>query len=211
MNLHKWANSCSKEARNIVLSVLRQETTKPLTIHQLYRLTVQQEAARLGKKLITDESSQLRTTTYPPHSDHVIRSLNFLKNEILPHMAGQKYVQKVRSTRALTEEEMEQRKHESSRRGSRQNTVLSDTANVWLWKLRDRTPPPAPKPAPPVFGTEVGVGEDWLHLNKRRRRVREDKVQSDVKWLQQIEAARKEGIRLAQEEAAKLQGAPSAA
>jgi hypothetical protein len=41
-----------------------------------------------------------------------------------------------------------------------------------------------------VFGTEVGVGEDWGHLNKRRRRAREGKVARDVKWLEKVQRAR---------------------
>jgi hypothetical protein len=44
-----------------------------------------------------------------------------------------------------------------------------------------------------VFGWEVGVGEDWSHLNKRlgRRRAREEKVARDVKWLEKLQSARR--------------------
>jgi hypothetical protein len=41
-----------------------------------------------------------------------------------------------------------------------------------------------------VFGAEVGVGEDWSHLNKRRRRAREEKVSRDVKWIRKLQKAR---------------------
>jgi hypothetical protein len=34
-----------------------------------------------------------------------------------------------------------------------------------------------------AFGAEVGVGEDWDHLNRRRRRAREEKVERDVRWM----------------------------
>jgi hypothetical protein len=42
------------------------------------------------------------------------------------------------------------------------------------------------------FGAEVGVGEDWGHLNKRRRRAREEKVQRDVKWMRKVQRVRTE-------------------
>jgi hypothetical protein len=50
-----------------------------------------------------------------------------------------------------------------------------------------------------VFGLEVAVGEDWSHLNKRlgRRRTREEKVASDVKWLEIPQSARASWLDLA--------------
>jgi len=42
-----------------------------------------------------------------------------------------------------------------------------------------------------VLGAEVGVGEDWGHLNKRRRRAREEKVKKDVKWMNKVSKARR--------------------
>ncbi len=41
-----------------------------------------------------------------------------------------------------------------------------------------------------VSGTGVGVGEDWSHLNRRRRRAREEKVGRDVKWMGRVRRAR---------------------
>ena len=41
-----------------------------------------------------------------------------------------------------------------------------------------------------VLGAEVGVGEDWSHLNKRRRRVREEKVARDFQWVEKLQSAR---------------------
>lgn len=70
---------------------------------------------------------------------------------------------------------------------------LPTTGDVWLWRLRERPPPPLePKKAKPVFGAEVGVGEDWSHLNKRRQRAREEKVARDVTWLRDLGKIRRE-------------------
>lgn len=66
--------------------------------------------------------------------------------------------------------------------------------STWVWQLVDR-----PKKShvnstkekdEKVFGAEVGVGEDWSHLNKRRRRAREEKVARDVKWIEKVQKAR---------------------
>lgn len=75
-------------------------------------------------------------------------------------------------------------------------TALSQPVSTWMWQLVDKS-----KESPfdsakkkdtdeEVFGTEVGVGEDWSHLNKRRRRAREGKVSRDVRWIRRLERAR---------------------
>lgn len=74
---------------------------------------------------------------------------------------------------------------------------LPTTTSVWLWKLRaPPPPPPEPKKEKVVFGAEVGVGEDWSHLNKRRQRAREEKVASDVDWLKDLVNIRREQAAL---------------
>ena len=79
---------------------------------------------------------------------------------------------------------------------------MPTTTDVWLWRTRTRpSPPPEPKKEKPVFGVEVGVGEDWSHLNKRRQRARGEKVARDVTWLRDLEKIRRE--RVALERAAK--------
>jgi hypothetical protein len=71
--------------------------------------------------------------------------------------------------------------------------ALSTTMDVWLWRMRENNQVvPKPKEEPKVFGEEVGVGEDWSHLNKRRQRAREKKVARDVAWLREMEALRAE-------------------
>ena len=61
--------------------------------------------------------------------------------------------------------------------------------SVWRWEIPVRKVPAEKKE---IFGKEVGVGEDWSHLNKRRQRKREEKVERDVAWLKELEEARKE-------------------
>lgn len=66
---------------------------------------------------------------------------------------------------------------------------------VWVWKTVDKSKihkPPIPKPPRQVFGTEVGVGEDWSHLSKRRQRTRVGKVRRDVATMRLVVARRKE-------------------
>ncbi|KAI0305212.1 hypothetical protein B0F90DRAFT_1702523, partial [Multifurca ochricompacta] len=64
--------------------------------------------------------------------------------------------------------------------------ALSQPVSTWMWQLVDKSKNP-PKEAKDkvqqVFGAEVGVGEDWDHLNKRRRRARED-------WMRKVRVAR---------------------
>ena len=66
---------------------------------------------------------------------------------------------------------------------------------VWIWKPVDKTKLPRPaslKPPRKIFGIEVGVGADWSHLNKRRRRARFGKVRRDVSAMKMAQLVRKQ-------------------
>jgi hypothetical protein len=72
--------------------------------------------------------------------------------------------------------------------------ALSHPVSTWMWELVDKSKESSledtKKDRDEVFGTEVGVGEDWSHLNKRRQRARGEKVTRDVKWMKKLESAR---------------------
>ena len=64
-----------------------------------------------------------------------------------------------------------------------------------MWQLVDKSKESSSQGSKKVgeeeaFGAEVGVGEDWSHLNKRRQRAREEKVARDVKWMKKVQRAR---------------------
>ncbi|KAG1869451.1 hypothetical protein DFJ58DRAFT_624255, partial [Suillus subalutaceus] len=42
---------------------------------------------------------------------------------------------------------------------------------------------------PRLMAGDVGVGEDWSHLNKRRQRSRKEKIERDLKWMWTLQAA----------------------
>lgn len=115
-----------------------------------------------------------RAPPAPPHPDHPVQSLkwvlllwnsannpSFLKKTVLPMLAHKKMITVVQTTRP-------------------------DAPNkLWVWKKIDQRSLPSRKPqlSQPIFGQEVGVGEDISHLNKRRQRARLLKVRRDVKLL----------------------------
>jgi hypothetical protein len=82
-----------------------------------------------------------------------------------------------------------------AKKKSKSVVALSQPVSTWMWQVVDKS-----KESPfdstkkdadeEVFGAEVGVGEDWSHLNKRRRRAREGKVSRDARWTRRLEMAR---------------------
>ncbi len=62
----------------------------------------------------------------------------------------------------------------------------------WLWQLKAHVPEDPPRPEKKTFGAEVGVGEDWSHLNKRRQRARQERVGRDVQWMRELKKAQSE-------------------
>lgn len=107
-------------------------------------------------------------------------------------------VEKVRTARTLSDEEIQHRLATMSKSARKaKGDSLPTTTDVWLWRARARPPPPPePKKPKPTFGAEVGVGEDWSHLNKRRQRAREGKVARDVTWLRDLQNIRRERAAL---------------
>ncbi|KIP06287.1 hypothetical protein PHLGIDRAFT_24640 [Phlebiopsis gigantea 11061_1 CR5-6] len=196
MHLHRhiWSHNATKEALNIVRDVIH-SSPKPLTIHEVYRLALQQPSTQTAKNPIKHmkNSSQVIELDgpLPPTNDHVIRSISYLKSAVLPVLAKRNEVQRVHTTVTFTKEELAARLQNLDKAARRTANVHSTQA-VFAWKPKAPQGKPKPKPVPEVFGKEVGVGEDWIHLNRRRRRAREASVARDVAWLRDLEQARKE-------------------
>ena len=107
-------------------------------------------------------------------------------------------IDKCHTVRTLSNQEIQHRLASMSKSARRaKGDSLPTTSSVWLWKIKERPPPaPEPKKEKVVFGAEVGVGEDWSHLNKRRQRAREGKVARDVDWLKDLANIRQEQAAL---------------
>lgn len=98
----------------------------------------------------------------------------------------------------LSPAEIEQRKSTMSKAHLKKisATTLSEPLSTWMWKLADKTTFSSKggevqdEGKDDAFGAEVGVGEDWGHLNKRRQRTREEQVERDVKWVTKLRRVR---------------------
>ncbi|TFK41688.1 hypothetical protein BDQ12DRAFT_678344, partial [Crucibulum laeve] len=164
-----------KEGLRIVKTVVATNpSSSGLTTAEIYKLAIQQRPSASFQpwsvppppsKITYGKGGDQRIDgPLPPHLEHPIRSMAYLKNTVLPVLEGN-VIQKV---------EMARKKGATS------------TTSVWKWKAVDKSTLPKPRiPQPPkkIFGSEVGVGEDWSHLNKRRRRARYGKVRRDVEAL----------------------------
>ncbi|KAH9940684.1 hypothetical protein B0H21DRAFT_780299 [Amylocystis lapponica] len=187
MDFWLFPGRATKSARKLVLSVIREQQA-PLTVQEIFKAVVQKESSSEHPHPATSESS-----TEPPYPDHEIRSMRYLKGTVLPSLARTYDIQQVHALHTLTPEEVEQRLLTMTRSARKaQATALPSTVDVWRWKLRTQKPRVQEEVVTKLFGEEVGAGEDWQHLNKRRQRARKLKVGGDVRWLRKLEAARKE-------------------
>ncbi|KAI0278326.1 hypothetical protein BC826DRAFT_866315, partial [Russula brevipes] len=183
-----WSRQTSSEARNIVLGVIKSHDA-PISTRDLFEKVVKVEAPPpSGEPLKPWE--RLRNVKYPPpHPDHPIRSVTYLKRIVLEELVRTQDVKKVHIKRVLSPAEIEQRMATMSKAQLKKTSVeaLSQPVSTWLWQLVDKSKAP-PRRAEEeeskgVFGAEVGVGDDWSHLNKRRRRAREEDVTRDARWM----------------------------
>ncbi|KAN0105167.1 hypothetical protein V8E52_011282 [Russula decolorans] len=191
-----WPKQASSEARNIVLGVIKSHN-EPISTRDVFKLAVKVPAPPSGEPLTPWAKYLKNTKPAPPYPDHPVRSLSHLKRTILEDLVRTRNIKKVHIKRVLSPAEIEQRKATMSKAHAKKASAaaLSQPVSTWMWQLVDKSKKWSLEDTKKddeeeVFGTEVGVGEDWGHLNKRRRRAREGKVARDVKWLEKVQRAR---------------------
>ncbi|KAJ3514708.1 hypothetical protein NLJ89_g2219 [Agrocybe chaxingu] len=127
---------------------------------------------------------------YPTfRADHPIRSIKFLKTEILPVLAGRQEIRMTHQPRTdLAPVPETPTKGKKKKKTSHMEFVWKPIPPENRW---------VPKPPPPkkeVVGTEVGVGADFSHLNKRRQRARVEKVSAAVMRMKEYRQQRGEEL-----------------
>ncbi|KAI0700178.1 hypothetical protein BC835DRAFT_1412197 [Cytidiella melzeri] len=167
-------------------------------------------ALRLVKKVIERQPSPVKTqdlykqvlkessvqTASGETLDHGVWSMRYLKSVLLRTLANQKVVEQIHVKPTIKADEKVQTLSKMSKAQRQSTTVKTALHGYFAWQVRKAHPTPKLKLLPKPFGTVVGVGEDWGHLNKRRQRRRDEKVQKDVEWLKEVEAARREAVSL---------------
>ncbi|KAI0314407.1 hypothetical protein OF83DRAFT_452638 [Amylostereum chailletii] len=183
--LYPWVYNVTAPARDIVRNVIRTSST-PLSTKNIFKQAVKQVPSSTSpaptKAMLKRMSGPL-----PSHPEHPVRSISYLKHIVLPELVKRKEIELVHTQRTLTQEEINARMASMTKAQRARAGTLSATISSWVWQARDYQPQPVVQKEEVVtFGTEVGVGEDWGHLNRRRRRARETKVKRDVKWMRKL-------------------------
>jgi hypothetical protein len=126
-----------------------------------------------------------------------------LKKSVLPILEGNKELKIVRTTR-IPFNPVSVTPHVGNKRKKNQEAPHAAKAappapvTVWVWQPVDKSKlpaPPSPKPPRKIFGVEVGVGADWSHLSKRRKRSRMGKVRRDVSAMKAAQLVRKQKVK----------------
>ncbi|KAK0200427.1 hypothetical protein DFS33DRAFT_1387629 [Desarmillaria ectypa] len=117
-----------------------------------------------------------------------IKSLSFMKSTLLPLLQLNHEIKPVKHLRIPEASAIAPSAQKNKKKGKKSKNV--DTVQpitTWVWKY---TPEYAKELAQqsavaraaaaakngPVYGSEVGIGEDWSHLNRRRLRARPGKI-----------------------------------
>ncbi|KAH9959402.1 hypothetical protein BC827DRAFT_1134576 [Russula dissimulans] len=190
-----WPKQATSEARNIALRVIRSHDA-PISSRELFEKAIKVPAQpRSNSEPITPSARHLSNIKpAPPHPNHPIRSMSYLKRVVLEDLVRTQDIKKVHIKRVLSPEEIEQRKATMTKAQLKKTSTaaLSHPVSTWMWRVveKSRAPSLTKEKDGEVIGAEVGVGEDWSHLNKRRRRAREEKVEREVRWMGKVDKAR---------------------
>ncbi|KAF8267170.1 hypothetical protein EI94DRAFT_1582411 [Lactarius quietus] len=192
-----WPKQASSNVRNLVLAVLKSQS-EPLSTREIFEKAVK-VAPPPGSNVVplTPSARYLKSVKpAPPYPNHPVRSITFLKRTVLEDLVRTRDVKKVHIKRVLTPAEVEHRMSTMSKAQLKKTSAeaLSQPVSTWMWQPVDKSILPRREPKDEgvkvAFGAEVGVGGDWSHLNRRRRRVREEKVARDVRWMRKVQKAR---------------------
>ncbi|KAJ4000581.1 hypothetical protein F5050DRAFT_1803924 [Lentinula boryana] len=216
--------SLISHALSIVRPLLATEQFRKagLTTAEMYRLALKEAPPPNFEKYAVHENrdTDIRYTKSgqrknpppsPPHMEHPIRSMRFLKSQILPMLEGLKEIRMTTGTRSHAAPEVKvnfgsaKTKTKAKGKGngyskpdvassSTASTTISHTVHLWMPTQKAKvTKTIENKPTPSdVFGTEVGRGADWDHLNRHRQRTRDEKVKHDVDVMAQVRKAEKQ-------------------
>jgi len=185
----RFVQTTTRAANGIVTRVLKFQPD-PLSTKEIYSLALKEkpspddliQSTQL-KRATAWDIKQSQNSPQPPNPDHPIRSICYLKKIVLASLLSQGKIEKIHTKRILSDADIQQRLSSMSK-SSRKNksASLSAPVDVWLWRLRaERLPVPKAIEEKETPGAEVGVGEDWSHLNKRRKRARLLDVSRDYK------------------------------
>lgn len=108
----------------------------------------------------------------------------------MPDLEQRGQVEKVHTKRPLSAEDASKLQINMSK--GKKTAPVPSFHWLWLWQLKAPVPQKPPRLEKKPFGAEVGVGEDWSHLNKRRQRARQEKVGRDVQWMRELKKAEAE-------------------
>ena len=119
-------------------------------------------------------------------------AVRYLKKVGLGDLEGSGKVQKVHRKDSLSEEQTEKLRAQIAKTKGSNAKLPTSHLQSWRWQIPVLVQPKDPAEKRTPYGSEVGVGEVWSHLNKRRQRARVEKVARDVKWLKELDRARTE-------------------
>jgi len=178
-----WIKSPTRASIEIVNRVLKSQPG-PLSTKEIYKLALEEKPSHLPRNIWSATSAPTgvgrQAPPQPPNPEHPIRSVRYLKTVVLKSLLSDQKVQKIHTTRTLSDTDLKQRLISMTKTARKTKTAsLSAPVDAWLWRVRKNSSTrngPEKIEEKEVFGADVGVGEDWSHLNKRRRRARLGKV-----------------------------------
>ncbi|THV07064.1 hypothetical protein K435DRAFT_960037 [Dendrothele bispora CBS 962.96] len=179
-----------------------EEASSGLTTSELYKLMLKEKPVagfeKYDMKRFMSEKTSGKSVAppLPPNLEHPIRSMSFLKQQVLPILEGNKEIRLATTMRTPSIAQTENTKAQAQGKSKGKNKVSESTpemslspVTVRLWKpvtqhVQKKTQTVNWGPYAKSFkadGHEVGVGEDWSHLNRRRKRARLGAVKRDHK------------------------------
>ncbi|KAE9408529.1 hypothetical protein BT96DRAFT_913705 [Gymnopus androsaceus JB14] len=194
-----------------IIATADQFRTSGLTTAEMFKLALKQPPPENFQKfpvpsgteiLYTNSGKRKTLPPSPPHPEHPVRSIRFLKTHVLPVLEGQKEIRLAQGKRftVVPEAKVEAKTKKGKGKGkgnaasasasSAPQQPISHNVMVWMPTQKPRIEKQIlPSPPATLSGAAVGVGEDWGHLNRRRKGARDEKVKRDFALMVRVKSA----------------------
>lgn len=182
----------AKDGLTAVSNVVKRQTA-PIKTQDLYKQALKESVEGSSESNGIRSMRYVLVVQYNNLSNQ--NSYSYMKRVLLPTLVDQRVVKQIHVKPTLIGNEKVQQLAKLSKSQRQSQSVKVALHGYFGWVPSEPQPIPEPTIPKEPLGAAVGVGEDWSHLNKRRQHSRVKKVQRDVEWVKELDAARQSATK----------------
>ncbi|EIN09143.1 hypothetical protein PUNSTDRAFT_143728 [Punctularia strigosozonata HHB-11173 SS5] len=202
LNLRQWSTTPTHQAKDIILRIIS-GAQAPIPTRDVYQLALNTPIRGLKQKRKEAAAQAASTsesntgTPQPPNPHHPVRSMTFLKRNILPQLEKEQLIKRVHIARKLSPEEIEHRLRASASskipREKRESALQRLVIDEWGWlekKVKFSVEDQIKHAIKRVDDVEENLRTAIKSLDRKKFAKEQAKKKEDEEWMRQVAEVR---------------------